>query len=72
MDNSTKNYNLLFYIEFQDGAETKQVSFADHKGVTIPNAGDYFAFHRQRKIIQRTFAYSDTGLTVYFLCGPPE
>ena len=68
MDNAARNYNLLFYIEFKDGAETQQVSFADHKGVTIPNVGDYFAYHRQRKILSRTFDYDDGGLTVYFLC----
>lgn len=68
MSDSEKNYNLLFYIEFKDGAETKQVSFTDHKGVTIPNVGDYFAYHRQRKILSRTFDYNDSGLIIYFLC----
>ncbi|NYF79094.1 hypothetical protein HDF17_001381 [Granulicella arctica] len=61
--------NLLFYFEFSSGAETKQQSYDDLRGIPIPNVGDSICPGQgQCKILSRTFSYHSQGLTIYFLC----
>jgi hypothetical protein len=61
--------NLILWIEFTDGTETKQQTYADLRGIPIPTIGDYICPGKgQYKILTRTFNYAEAGLTVYFLC----
>jgi hypothetical protein len=63
--------NLLLYFEFTDATETFQATFADLRGVPIPTIGDCVCPGKgQYEILSRTFAYADSGLTIYFNCKP--
>ena len=61
--------NLLLYFEFTDGTETKQQTYGDLRGIPIPTTDDCICPGKGTyKILKRTFAYGDSGLTVYFEC----
>jgi len=61
--------NLLLYFEFTDGRESYQATFADLHGIPIPSVGDCICPGKEQyKILSRTFAYSDSGLDIYFNC----
>jgi hypothetical protein len=57
------------YFELSPSSETVQQAFDDMRGIPIPNIGDSVCPGKgQFKIVNRTFAYSPSGLTIYYLC----
>jgi hypothetical protein len=63
--------NLLLYFEFTDETETMQATFADLRGIPIPTIGDCVCPGKgDYRILNRTFSYDSSGLTIYFDCEP--
>jgi hypothetical protein len=66
-----QHYEFASYFEFTDGTETKQQTYGDLRGIPIPTTDGCICPGKGKyKILSRTFAYSSSGLDVYFDCAP--
>ncbi len=61
--------NLILYFEFTDGTEDMRQTWDDLRGIPIPAVGDCIAPGQgDYRILNRTFSYDASGVTIYFLC----
>jgi len=61
--------NLILYFEFTDGTEAMQQTWDDLRGIPVPLIGDWICPGKgDYRILNRTFSYDESGVTVYFLC----